>query len=73
MCVCVCVCVMGPQNEQLQQDVDFYRRELEQKAAAGPGDQSQETQRRLTTVNRELYQCMEDLQVPSVPGAKVDT
>ena len=54
---------MGPQYEQVQQDVDFYRRELEQKVAAGPVDKSQEAQRKLNTINREYCQCMDDLQV----------
>uniref|UniRef100_A0A8C4ZBN3 Centrosomal protein 290 n=1 Tax=Gadus morhua TaxID=8049 RepID=A0A8C4ZBN3_GADMO len=48
--------------EQVQQDVDFYRRELEQKVAAGPVDKSQEAQRKLNTINREYCQCMDDLQ-----------
>lgn len=51
---------MPPQNEQLQEDVDFYCSELKNNDTCT----EEKFHKKLTSANRQLEQCLDDLQVP---------
>nr|XP_015208279.1 PREDICTED: centrosomal protein of 290 kDa isoform X3 [Lepisosteus oculatus] len=50
------------ENEQLRQDIIYYRRELDQKETVQYTEKEKEAQANLAIVNRELHECLDELQ-----------
>ncbi|MBN3304076.1 CE290 protein, partial [Amia calva] len=51
------------ENEQFRQDVIYYRRELDQREPPQSTEKEREAQAKLTGLNRELHQCLDELQM----------
>lgn len=56
-----------PQNEKLLEDVDFYRYEVNNNDMF----MNEKVQKKLSSANRHLEQCLDDLQVPLVDSPLV--